>query len=147
MPGWGQRQQALTPVDRRGCARKQPIALNPLEDAAEVTRIEIQFAAEFSGRNPGALGKLVQHPRLGQREAAVQETVVQGADHARVEAAKSPDGGDAVVEGCGLSHDAVIRLIDWVKQQNSMMDERLSMRCDACQEPPAPFAPHSPPIS
>ena len=104
MARWGQRQQALTPVDRRRRARKQPIALEPLQDAAEVTEIEIQFAAELSGRDAGALGKLVQHTRLGQREAAVQQTVMQGADHARVEAAEPPDGGDAVVEElAGLS--------------------------------------------
>ena len=95
-PARGQRQQALAPVDRRWRAREQPIALEALQDAAEIAGIEIQFAAKFGGRNAGALGEFVQHAGLGQREAAVQQALLQGADDARVEAAEPPDGGDAV---------------------------------------------------
>ena len=88
----GQRQQALAPVDRRWRARKQPIALEALQDAAEIAGIELQFAAKFGGGDVGALGEFVEHARLGQREAAVQQALLQGADDARVEAAEPPNG-------------------------------------------------------
>ena len=114
--GRGQRQQALAPVGGGWRAREQAVALEALQDAAEIAGIELQFAAELGGGEAGALGQFVEHARLGEREAALQQAFLQGADGARVEAVEPADGGDAMREGWSLAMPVVIRLVDLVKQ-------------------------------
>ena len=108
----GQGQPDLAPVGRGWLARKQAVALEALEDAAEIAEIEPQFPPKFRGREVVALGEFVEHARLGQREAAGQQALLQDADDARVAAGEPPDGGDAVGEGGMVCHDQVIRLVD-----------------------------------
>ena len=92
----GQRKQALAPAIGPRRAGKQTVAFEALQNAAEIAGIEIQFAAKIGGCSAGALGKLVENARLGQREAAVQQAFPQRADDARVEAAEPADSGDTL---------------------------------------------------
>ena len=50
------------------------------------------------------MGQLVEDPRLGEREAALQQAFPQGSDDAGVEPAESPDGCDALIEARGGGH-------------------------------------------
>ena len=99
--GTGQRQQAQATVGWRRDAGKQAVALETLQDAAEVAGIEVQLAAELRCRDARALGEFVEHTRLSEREPAVQEAVLQDADDACVEAAEPPDRGDAAFQRSG----------------------------------------------
>ena len=111
-PAVGQRQQGLAAVGRRGLARKQAVALEALQDAAQVAGVDLQFAAKFGGGKIVALGQFVEHARLGEREAAVQQALPQGADDARVETAEPADGGDRGWGEARVCHDEVIQLLD-----------------------------------
>jgi hypothetical protein len=100
----GQRQQRLAPVGRSGHAREQPVALEALQDAAEIAGIELQRAAKLGGGRVVALREFEQHAGFGKREAAVQQSLLQRADRAGIEAAEAADGADPPLECSDVCH-------------------------------------------
>jgi hypothetical protein len=72
MPGLGQLQQALPRIGRRRHARQPALAFKAPQDAAQIARVQRQVAPQLGGRRLVAVGQLVQHPHLGQRELAAQ---------------------------------------------------------------------------
>ena len=68
------------------------------QDAAEIARVEAQLAPDLAGAQPFAPGQLVEDPRFGERQGAVQEVLLEHADLAGVEAIEAPDALDAGIE-------------------------------------------------
>ena len=99
--GRRQGQQVLPTIRARGAPGQQAVAFERLQHAAEVARVHLQVAAQFRGGWLGAMGQLVEHPRLGEGEAALQQAFPQRSDDARVEPAEPPDGCDALIEAGG----------------------------------------------
>ena len=89
------------------------------EDAAEVAGIQVQVAPKHAGGDLISVGQFEQHARLGQRESAVEQSLPQGADDARVEAAEAPYCGDAGLgrwAGVGCGHKPTLaQTVDGVK--------------------------------
>ena len=57
-----------------GCRlRKQPLCFKSLEQAAQISAIQIQLIGQLGGRNAAAVRDLVHHAHLGQRVRAIQK--------------------------------------------------------------------------
>ena len=93
MPGFGELEQAVPPIGRRGHTRQTAFRLEPPQDAAEVAAVQRQIAAELGGRGLVAVRQFVQDTHLGQREVA-GEVGGQHADALRVKAIEAADGLD-----------------------------------------------------
>src|SRR5207248_5081817 len=92
----GQRQPALPRIARHRLAPQQPAALKAAQDTTQITRIEAQIAGDFSSGWLVAPGEFVQHAGFGQRERALQQTLLQHADLLRVEAVEVSYRSNAV---------------------------------------------------
>src|SRR3954471_10137802 len=94
----GEAELLLAAVGGQGRAADQALFAKTLDDAAEITGVEPERDADLLGRDGVALRKLVEHPRLGQGERALQQLLVEHAELARVEAVEGADGGDSTVD-------------------------------------------------
>jgi len=92
----GREAEVLVPrVVGRAGALNQAAFLETAQQAAQVAGVEIEFAREFGGGKPIAVGQLPQQPRFGERELRRQQAFVQRADVARVETIEAADRFDA----------------------------------------------------
>src|SRR5438128_1214380 len=89
-----ERQAGLASVVLGGLALHQALPAQALEEAAEVTKIEVEFRAERARSALAALPELIQYARLRQRERAAEVARLQRADAPRVEAVEAPHGVD-----------------------------------------------------
>ena len=71
----------------------------------EIAVVEVEIGRELARRHLLAMRQLVEHARLGEREARVHQALLQQAELARVEARKAPHRGDALFE---------LRVCSWV---------------------------------
>src|SRR3954470_16829065 len=85
-----ERQPYAPGVVPRALALHQALALQALQQAAEVAEVDVEFGAELAGRTFAALADLVEHARLGQRERQAEVARLQHADAARIEAVEAP---------------------------------------------------------
>ncbi|HWX35786.1 MAG TPA: hypothetical protein VNZ53_51265, partial [Steroidobacteraceae bacterium] len=70
--------QLISPAIRKDrFAGDQPVLIEFLDDAAEVAGIKTQFGADLLCRRVFSVRKLVEDPRLAQRERAFQEPLVE----------------------------------------------------------------------
>jgi hypothetical protein len=104
-PARRDRQQALPRVGLGALADDQPARLEAAQDAAQVAGIEAEILGEFGRGRPVAMDDLVEHPRFGERERALQPAFLQHADALGVEAVEAPHAGDALARR-GLGHGA-----------------------------------------
>src|SRR5579872_5325110 len=81
----GQAELMLPPVRRQRFAADQAVIVKLLHDAAEVTRIEVEFGPDFFGGRAVAVRQFIQHPRLAQRELT-QKPLAEHTELARVKA-------------------------------------------------------------
>src|SRR5204863_9826149 len=95
------REDVAARVCFRGRAFQPSAFLECTQDAAQITSVESERAAQIARGKPGAVARFVQDARLGQRERAVQEAFLEDADLARIEAVEVPDSADVRVEGAG----------------------------------------------
>ncbi len=102
-PAAAQSQKALPGVARRGLSLDQSLLLQTPEQPAEITGVEPQFFAELAGGGLLAVGHLVEHPALGERERATAPTFVEDADAAGVESVEAADRLDLGI-GIGWRH-------------------------------------------
>ena len=96
--------------------------LEALQNSAEVAGIQLQFAAELGGGEVAALGEFIEHARLGQGEAAVQQALLQRADDARVGAAEPADRGDALRECTGSAMPKSYDYLTWSSNGESPIE-------------------------
>src|SRR5260370_6148388 len=80
---------------------EQAAALEAAQNAAEIAGVEAQLAHQAGGGAGLALGQLVDHARLGEREGAVEIAAGQQADLAGVKAVEPADGSSALGEAGG----------------------------------------------
>ena len=92
----------------------RPLRFEAAQDAAQIAGVEPEIAAEVGGGRRLAVGQLVEHAQLGQRERAVEVAVAERADLAGVEAVEGADGVD---RGCGHDVDIVNELVDGVNDR------------------------------
>src|SRR5690606_7632916 len=71
------------------------------QDAAEIAGIEAEVAAQLGCGRPLALRQLVHHPRLGERERALRQPLLQDADLPGVETVEAPYGSHRAIESFG----------------------------------------------
>ena len=67
----------------------QAVALERLQHQAQVARVQAEIARHRAGGDRTAMRQLVEHPRLRQREPAVEQAGAQEAELAGVEAAET----------------------------------------------------------
>ena len=110
--GGREAQVQMARIVLRASALHQAALLEAAQQAAQIAGIEIECTREL-GRGRGlAMRKLPQQPRFGQREARMQQSFVQHADAARVEAVEGTHPLDAVGGGRGrgrIRHARIIR--------------------------------------
>jgi hypothetical protein len=106
-----ERHEELPAVLGRGLAGDQAGLGERAEDAAQIAVVEPERAGDRARRRVRGLCKFVQHARLGQGEASVDETVPQQADLAGVEAVELAHRGDAGRK-FGRSHRGYVKLYD-----------------------------------
>ena len=70
-------QQALARVGGRRRPRDQAAGFEAAEDAAQIAGVEAEVAAEVGGGRRVAVGELVEHAHLGQRERAVEQVLAE----------------------------------------------------------------------
>ena len=75
-----------------GRAGDQPGLLQPLQGAAEIARIEAEIAGKIGRRQAVAMGQLIEQARLGERETALQQVLIEHTDAARIEPVEAADG-------------------------------------------------------
>jgi hypothetical protein len=97
--GRGEAEVHLAGVVLRTGRLDQAALLEAAEQAAEVTRVELEAARELGGGGARAVRKLPQQARFGQREACVEQAFVQHADAPGVEAVEGADRFDALGAG------------------------------------------------
>src|SRR5947208_3064640 len=68
----GEAQVDLAPVGARSPARHQAAAFEAPQDAAQVAGVEAELGPDEAGRGAPALGDLVQHAHLDERQCAAQ---------------------------------------------------------------------------
>ncbi len=100
----GELHQLPTGVAGRAPAGDQSLRLEAREHAAEVPRVDTERATHLSHLTLVDLGELEQHPSLGQRVRRLDDTVVEHADHARVEPVEGAYVVDRVMRACGRGH-------------------------------------------
>jgi hypothetical protein len=92
----GERDVALASVVRRAGAPDEPSSLEPLEQPAQVSRVEPQLAPECRRRWRVAMRELEEHASLGEREGTVEvAALVERADEAGIEPIEPTHGGNA----------------------------------------------------
>ncbi len=74
----------------------QPILVEAAQDAAQIAGIKTELAADVARGRTRALPDFVEHPRLGERERAVEPGFLQQADVLGVEAVEAAHRGDAI---------------------------------------------------
>src|ERR1700733_5031122 len=89
-------------------AAEQTALCELLEQAAELGAIEVEGPADLRRGWPGSMRKLVEHPRLREREGAVVEPFVQQAQSLRVDTVEPTQGGDIGFGWGGLVHGGVV---------------------------------------
>ena len=100
----GELHELATGVARRAPAGDQSLRLEAREHAAQVARVDPERATHLSHLTLVDLGELEQHPSLGQRVRRLDDTVVEHADHARVEPVEGAHVVDRVMRACGRGH-------------------------------------------
>jgi hypothetical protein len=68
------------------------------QDATQIAGVQVERAGQLGGGGALAVGQLVQHADLGERERTAQIAVLQDANAAGIQAIEAPDGVDALVE-------------------------------------------------
>ena len=76
---------------------QQAVLAEAAQDAAEIAVVEVEIGRERARRHLLAMRELVEHARLGEREARVHQALLQQAELARVEAGEAPHRGDALL--------------------------------------------------
>src|ERR1043166_1573136 len=104
---------ALPSVRLRARAGEEAALGKAAQDAAEITRVEAEVARDVGGGGGGAVGKLVEHARLGERERALVQPLAQHADVLGVEAGEPPHRRDALLGHRWLDRN----LVHWVQRQ------------------------------
>ena len=95
-PAFGRQRQAHMPCVVLGAlARHQLQAPEALQQAAEVSKVQVELGAERARRAFTALAELVEHARLRQRERAAEVVRLQRADAAGIEAVEPAHAVDA----------------------------------------------------
>jgi hypothetical protein len=82
----GQAHHLAPPVVARRLAHDEPVGFEPAEDPAEVAGVEPQQPAQLGRGHLIAMRQLEQHAGLGERVRRAEDTGLEHADHARVEA-------------------------------------------------------------
>ena len=97
---------------------EQPLLAEAAQDAAQIPVVEIEVGGELARGHVLAMRQLVEHARLGEREARVHQALLQQAELARVEAREAPHRGDALFElgMCSWATCRVEQAGDSVKQ-------------------------------
>ena len=98
-----QAEVILAPVRGRGLAGDQALVLQVLDDPAEIAGIQPQFCSDLLRRRMVAVRELIQHPRLGERERAVEQLLLEHAEPPGVEPVEGPHRCDQIV-GDWLGH-------------------------------------------
>jgi hypothetical protein len=93
----GQAQTILATVLGRGLADDQALVLEILDDAAEIARIQPQFGSDRLRCRIVAVRKLIQYPRLRERERAAEQVLLEHAEPFCVEPVEGPHRGDQIV--------------------------------------------------
>ena len=97
-------QQLLAPVALGPPSLEQAAFEEAAQDAAQITQVQVELAGQLAGGGVLAVGQLVQHAHLGQREGTVQVVAPQDADAPgiqTIEAAHGIHGTLEVVSGVG----------------------------------------------
>ncbi len=89
----GERQVALPPVVFRLRPLEEAALLKTAQDAAQVSCVQAEIAAQLGRRRPLAVRQLVEDARLAEGEGAIQVRLAEQADLARVEAVEAPHVG------------------------------------------------------
>src|SRR5208282_3418091 len=89
-----QRQMALPGIAGGNAASDQSALFEVAQHAAQISGIEVERAADATGRRRMAAGDLVKHARLAKRIGAVEIGLAQHAEPPRVEAVEPAHGGD-----------------------------------------------------
>ncbi len=92
----GQHQPVRARIHHRRFALNQTARLQPAQQPAEVARVEVQPMAQLRSRDALARRQFEQHPRLGEGEVAVQQTLLEHRDPAGVEAVEGADLCDGI---------------------------------------------------
>src|SRR5205823_929036 len=82
----GQREQLAPRVVRRGLALDPAASVESPQHPAQITGVDPKLAAQVGGRRSGALRELIENAHLRQRQGAVEQTFLEDADLARIEA-------------------------------------------------------------
>ncbi len=93
--GRGELEVALPSVALRAATGDEPPSLKPLQQPADVARVEPQLGDELRGGGRVPVRELEEDADLGERERAVEVLLAERADEPRVEAVESPNLGDA----------------------------------------------------
>ena len=94
-------------VGRRGAPAEEAARLEPSQDPAQIAGVEAEVAAQIGGGRRVAVGELVEHPHLGEREGAVEVVVAERADPAGVEAVEGADGVDLAIHDVDIVNELV----------------------------------------
>src|SRR5262249_36116689 len=98
LPSLGGQRAALLPAVRgEGVAADQSALLEALDDPAEIAEIEPEIGSDLLGREIVTMRKLVEHPRLAQRERALRQMLAEHAEFARIEAVERAHRSDPVL--------------------------------------------------
>src|SRR5215471_13254170 len=112
----GQCEKTLPRIGGRGLLPDQLELLKAAQDPAQVASIEPELARDLGRGRARARLELVKHPRLGQRERAVEPSRMQHPDALGVETVEAAHGGDALL---GNWLNALLR--DWLNGHGDSM--------------------------
>src|SRR5215472_13553286 len=101
----GQAELVLPPVRRQYLSRNQPVFVKFLDDPAEITGIQSKLEPDLLRRELAAMGELVHHPRLAQRERGFEQVLIKNLELAGVEAVERANGRD-LLGGFSKGHGA-----------------------------------------
>ena len=87
----------LAGICSRRSTREELLFFEFCEDAAQVAGIEVELGGDFSGAGASRAAQFVEHTRLSERAAVLQELIAEQADDAGVEAIESTVGGDGMI--------------------------------------------------
>lgn len=104
---FAQANQAAAAILRRSYPRDQSRTHETRQDPADIPRVKLQLAHQFSRSRLPSLGQLVHYSHLGQGVVAFHQSLVQYADDLGVEAVEGADLGDGSLR-CRIRHWATL---------------------------------------